>query len=152
MGRIFHYILDIILFIWVIGPLRIAAAASAVVILSVTILKPSAPDQEISVSPHNLDLTGRTSGELVVSNHTSGWREIRIDLIPSAENAQECQLLYSPSLSTIAPQSTQMVRVLVGKPNEHPCQINHKLIITYATDAHPKRIEVPMTSLPENSL
>lgn len=151
MGRIFHYILDIILFIWVIGPLRIAAAASAAVILSVTILKPPAPDQQISVSPHDLDLTGRTSGELVVRNHTSGWREIRIDLIPAADNAQKCQLLYSPSLSTIAPQGTQVVRVLIGKPHEHPCEVNHKLIITDATDTHPKLIEVPLSSS-ENSL
>jgi len=151
LERIVLYILDATLFIWLFGPLRIAAAASVAVIVSVTVLKPVTPDQEISVLPLNLDMTGQTSGELTITNHSAEFREIRIDLMPQPDNTRGCRLLYSPSFSTLSPHSTQVVRVVIQNQNTPSCRINHRFIISNSKAPSSKIIEVLLSSTPDDA-
>lgn len=141
--RTLWYLIEFITILWLSAVACVVIAATATALITVTILPPISDGSGLTLSKMQLDMLGKTSEELTISNHSSTWREVRVDLQPQAGSAKVCNLRYSPMSSAIPPGGVQVIRLIARNDSHKPCQTDHHLIIT-----DPQSPTVPLFEVP----
>lgn len=124
------YLVKTILVIWIVGAFQLAESATAYASVTATITQPPPDINGLSLSAMQLDLQGKTNGEIAVVNHSRIWREVRIDVVPMSSSIAGCDLHYSPMTSSIPPGGRQVVRLLRKINDKNPCRTEHWIEIS----------------------
>lgn len=143
-ARTVRYIVEFICVIWLSTAVRYVAGATATALVTVTILAPLSDGPGLALSALQLDMQGKNHEELTIVNHSSAWREIRVDLLAQTGGAVACNLHYSPMNTSIPPGGIQVVRVLSRNTSQQPCLSDHRLLITDLQSVGTPIFDVPV--------
>lgn len=130
MTRNLKHLIEIFLVLWTSTLFRVALAATAFATVTVTILSPIPSVNELSLSSMQMDMHGKSSGELTITNHSSKLREIQFELVPASGAVTECVIRHSPVASSIPPGGSQVVRLMFKVDEMNPCLTDYQIEIS----------------------
>lgn len=133
-----HLSVKAFLCIWMAAYLRIAVSATATATVTATIVEPIPDIGGVTISSMQLDMRRKTHDELTITNLSSNWREVRIELIAPSSSITKCGLQYSPMISSIPPDGYQVLRIF--QPDRvTPCPMGYQLVIS---DSHAQGVSL----------
>jgi hypothetical protein len=142
--RVLHPLLDAMVFVLTMSSAEVVIGATATAIVTVTIVAPTPRAGDLLISSPQIDMRGKLSDELTISNNSTAWHEIRVTLTPQGGDTTACQLHYSPMSASIPPGGMQVVRLLLTRQQPEQCSMEQRLVISDAHDQLTPLFDVPV--------
>lgn len=143
-ARTLRYLIEIVLFLWTSFLFRGVLAATAIATITVTITSPTEYNHGLALSSMQLDMRGKASEELTITNLSSEWREVMVELLPASAVGTECSIRHAPVTSSIPPGGVQVIRLMMQADEINPCLMDYRMKIS---DLH-MPAGAPMFSVP----
>lgn len=127
--RTMQYLIEVVLVIWTSVLVRSVVAATAVATITVTITAPVQDVGGLTLSSMQVDMYGKSNGELTITNLSRERRDVMVELVPTSAVATQCSIRYSPVTSSIPPGGYQVVRLMLLADEVSPCLTNYRMEI-----------------------
>ncbi len=128
---------------------RYAAAASATATVTATITETAPVASGLALTPPQLDMHGKSDGQLTIANRSEQWRAVNVDLATTSGSSDRCKLRYSPRYSELPPGGYQVLRLQFRADPSRPCRTNYNLVINVREKHGFSEITVPVYTASE---